>query len=204
MTSLLMLDDQPYTIEPLARVALDLGFEVLKEESILPFKETAERLAAEGRAFAVAIDMNLHNIIPLEIEELGATLDEIGNGEAAGLAVVRHVFMNAHREPLSMALSQVPIAIISAHDLKSDARREIDRLQFERAAETSFVPKPNSDAVPIPWKVSWEAFLKRILREPLGQPAYADLLAFHLLNHGTRPDGFSGSTWKALDNWRFC
>lgn len=161
MTALLMLDDQPYTIEALARTAQAMRMLVVKEESILSYKETAERWATEGRAFATAIDMNLRNVTDLDIEELGATREEIGNGEAAGLVVARHVFMNGHDEPMRAALSKVPIAMISAEDLKSEARKEIEKLTVERKAETSFVPKPENSARAIPKGASWQKFLER-------------------------------------------
>jgi uncharacterized protein (DUF2384 family) len=169
MTALLILDDQLYTIEALARAAQTLKMEVQKEESIFSFKETAERWASEGRSFATAIDMNLRNITDLDIDELGATREEIGTGEAAGLVVARHVFMNGHDEPMRSALAKVPIAMISAENLKSEARRAIEQIGRERKAETSFVPKPNNAAEAIPKDVSWLGFLERALGMSIGK-----------------------------------
>lgn len=175
MTALLILDDQLYTIEPLARTAQDLKMEVQKEESIFSYKETAERWASEGKSFATAIDMNLRNVTDLDIVELGATREEVGNGEAAGLVVARHVYMNGHDEPMRTALAKVPIAMISAENLKSEVRRAIEQIGRERKAETSFFPKPDNAAEAIPKDVNWKGFLERALGMAAGKTKAASV-----------------------------
>ena len=162
MSALLVLDDQLYTVEPFAEQARQRKISVEKTDSVVAFKERAETWAREGQTFAAAIDMNLPDLSEMDLDELGATTEEIGNGEAAGLVVARHVFMDGHEEPLRSALRSVPIAMISAENLAPDVRHEIEALHNERTAATTFIPKPDNSSLPIPKGITFDDFLSTL------------------------------------------
>lgn len=164
MSALLVLDDQLYTVEPFAERARKRHMTVFQTESVVPFKEKAEEWAREGRTFAAAIDMNLRELSEMDLDELGATSGEIGNGEAAGLVVARHVFMEGQDEPLRSALSAVPIAMISAENLAPDVRDDIESLHKERVATTTFIPKPDNVSTPIPNGITFDGFLNTLAK----------------------------------------
>lgn len=164
LDELLVLDDQLYTVEQFARQASARRIKVFKTDSVLPFKERALEAAKAGKRFAVAIDMNLPALSKNDLEEIGATPEEVGNGEAAGLVVARHVFMNGHDEPARSALHSVPIAMISAENLTSEVRHDIEQLHRQRHADTLFIPKPDNASSPIPRGATFDAFLDRFLQ----------------------------------------
>lgn len=163
MSELLVLDDQLYTVEQFAKQAEVKRIKVFKTASLLPFKEKALAYATAGKKFAVAIDMNLPDLSGNDLEEIGASHEEVGNGESAGLVIARHIFMNGHDEPARSALRKVPIAMISAETLSPETRHDIEKLHKERDGETAFIPKADNPSPPIPRGATFESFLERFV-----------------------------------------
>ncbi len=161
MTSLLILDDQPYTARPFVQAAQKRKLHVEQRQTISEFVETAERWAGQTVPFAALVDLNIREISEQDIDDLGATREEMGNGAEAGLVVVRHVFANGHTEPLRTTLARVPVAIISAERLENHTREGLLALKECREGQTAFIPKAQNAAA-IPSGLTYAAFLNDV------------------------------------------